>query len=180
MLTIHIEDQELWDEANECFVPLKGRTLQLEHSLVSISKWEAKWHKRFMDSEKSPEEMLDYIRCMTLTQNVPDYVYNYLPSKNIDEIVAYIKNPMTATDFPQKPGGRKATSSSEAISSELIYYWMTVFNIPSEYQKWHINRLLTLIKICEVKSEEPKKMSRSELAKQNTALNAARRNAHKR
>jgi hypothetical protein len=87
---------------------------------------------------------------------------------------------MTATDFPQKPGGRKATSSSEAVSSELIYYWMTVFNIPSEYQKWHINRLLTLIKICEVKSEEPKKMSRSELAKQNTALNAARRNAHKR
>lgn len=133
-----------------------------------------------MDSEKSPEEMLDYIRCMTLTQNVPDYVYNYLPSKNIDEIVAYIKNPMTATDFPKKPGGRKPVSSSEAISSELIYYWMTVFNIPSEYQKWHINRLLTLIKICEVKSEEPKKMSRSELAKQNTALNAARRNAHKR
>ena len=174
MLRIEIPiSPEGWDAEKEEFVESKVQTLQLEHSLVSLSKWESKWCKPFFSTDdKTYEEVLDYIKCMTLTQNVKPEVYNYLTEKNITEITDYINAPMTATTFNEtstKGRGR------DIITSELIYYWMTVFNIPVEFQKWHINRLLTLIRVCEIKNSPGKKMSSKEITSQYAALNAARK-----
>ena len=171
-LTIPIT-QEGWDEKKEEFVKEKTVTLQLEHSLVSLSKWESRWCKPFLSNTGlTNEESLDYIKCMTLTQNVKPEVYNYLTEKNITEITDYINAPMTATTFNEtstKGRGR------DIITSELIYYWMIAFNIPVEFQKWHINRLLTLIRVCEIKNSPGKKMSSKEITSQYAALNAARK-----
>lgn len=163
---------ELWDEKNQMFVTAKEQTLQLEHSLVSLSKWESKWCKAFFNSDKTPEELVDYIKCMTLTQNVPPEVYERLTSENIREINDYIEAPMTATYFSQE---QRAGHSREVITAELIYYWMIALNIPFECQKWHINRLLTLIRVCNIKNQPAKKMSRRDILSRNAQLNAARR-----
>ena len=172
MLQITIPAVEQWDEEKQEFVNTKEQTLQLEHSLISLSKWESKWCKAFLTKEeKTFEETLDYIKCMTLTKNVDPNVYNYLTNKNIEEINSYIEAPMTATYFSQDKSGR---ISREQITAELIYYWMIAFNIPFECQKWHLNRLLTLIKVCDVKNT-PQKRSAKEIMSQNAALNAARR-----
>lgn len=175
MLTITIPPGEIWDEKNETFINVKSPTkIQLEHSLVSISKWEQKWHKPYLvEGEKTIEETIDYIRCMTLTKNVDSNVYLFITPENIKDVKSYIDDPMTATWFNDKDG--KGKINSEQITSELIYYWMTVFNIPSEYQKWHLNRLITLIKICNVKNGKEKKQSRAETIRDYAALNAARR-----
>ena len=166
-------DFRLWDEVNEKFVDSKEHVLQLEHSLVSLSKWESKWCKPFLSKEnKTFEETIDYIRCMTINQNIPDEVYNCLTGENIREINEYISAPMTATRFSNDVMGK---GSREQITSELIYYWMIALNIPFECQKWHINRLLTLIRVCNIKNQPSKKMSRREIMSRNTALNAARR-----
>lgn len=163
---------ERWDSKNECFIPPVEKTLQLEHSLVSLSKWESKWHKPFLSKEeKTNEETIDYIRCMTLTQNVDPDVYNHLSQQNVDDVTNYITDSMTATtinDISQK-------KSNEIITSELMYYWMIAYNIPFECQKWHLNRLITLIKVCGVKNEPPKKMSKGEIMRRNAKLNAERR-----
>ena len=173
MLQITIPAVEQWDEEKQEFVNTKEQTLQLEHSLISLSKWESKWCKAFLTKEeKTFEETLDYIKCMTLTKNVDPNVYNYLTNKNIEEINSYIEAPMTATYFSQDKSGR---ISREQVTAELIYYWMIAFNIPFECQKWHLNRLLTLIKVCNVKNTPPKKRSAKEIMSQNAALNAARR-----
>ena len=173
MLHIIIPAQEYYDERTETFVNTKEITLTLEHSLVSVSKWESKWCKPFLSKDaKTPEETLDYIKCMTLTQNVPPETYNYLTNENISEIKRYIEDPHTATFINEGPGGPK---SHEVITSELIYYWMTALNIPWESQKWHLNRLLMLIRVCNVKNQPKKKMSQRELMSRNAALNAARR-----
>lgn len=173
MLQITVPADELWDEAKGEFVPVKEQTLQLEHSLISLSKWESKWCKSFFSKkEKTYEETIDYIKCMTLTQNVKPNVYLNLSRENIDEINKYIEAPMTATVFSEDPMRK---SSRETITSELIYYWMIALNIPFECQKWHLNRLLTLIRVCEIKNTPPKKMSRREIMSRNAALNAARR-----
>ena len=173
MLKITIPAVELWDERKQEFAQSKEQTLQLEHSLVSLSKWESKWNKPFLSEEqKTPEETTDYIRCMTLTQNVDPSVYNYLTVENIDQVNEYIGKPMTATRFFNDKNGGK---NKEKITAELIYYWMIALNIPFECQKWHLNRLLALIQMCEVKSKPPKKRSRRELLQRNAALNAARR-----
>ena len=151
---------------------VKGQTLRLEHSLVSLSKWESKWCKPFLSKdEKTVEETLDYIKCMTLDQNVDSNVYFCLTEENIKQINDYISAPMTATTFSNNKKG----ASREQITSELVYYWMIALNIPFECQKWHLNRLLTLIRVCEIKSQPPKKMSRSELASRNAALNEERK-----
>lgn len=164
---------EVWDETRGEFLSVKEQTLQLEHSLVSLSKWESKWCKPFFSrQEKTFEETLDYIKCMTLTQNVKEETYACLTQQNIDEINTYIAAPMTATTFHNDNGGK---NNREQITSELIYYWMISLNIPVEFQKWHINRLLTLIRVCNVKNQPPKKMSRNETASRYAALNAARR-----
>lgn len=174
MLQITIPDEEFWDEAKEEFVYVKGQTLQLEHSLISISKWEAKWHKSFLSSKQpiTQEETVDYIRCMTITKNVDLSVYERLSTANYKEINDYMAETMTATFFREDKSQRP---SREPVTAELIYYWMISLGIPMECQKWHLNRLLTLIQVCNVKNAPPKKRSKKEILSQNAALNAARR-----
>jgi hypothetical protein len=173
MLRITIPAVEQWDEEKQEFITTKEQTLSLEHSLVSLSKWESKWCKAFLTKqEKTFEETLDYIKCMTLTQNVDPEVYKYLTNGNIDEVNRYIEAPMTATYFSEDKNGK---TSREQITAEIIYYWMISLNIPFECQKWHLNRLLTLIKVCNIKNTPPKKRSKREIMSRNAALNAARR-----
>lgn len=185
MLKITIPDQpeeQLWDEANEQFIykkGVKGCELSLEHSLLSVSKWESIWCKPFLsDKEKSVEEMLSYVECMTVTpSNVDSEVYKRIPQSEFEKVNNYINNPSTATTFTGPKG--KGSRSSEVVTSELIYYWMTACNIPFECQKWHLNRLLTLIRVCEVKNDPKaqKKLSANEIRKNNDKLNEARRKA---
>lgn len=173
MLQVHINGADGWDEKNEQFVSMPSTTIVLEHSLISISKWESKWHIPFLGkAQKTPEQILDYIKCMTITPNVKDEVYNQLTKKDIDNITAYINDPMTATTVTTH-GGKK--SSREIVTSELIYYWMVALEIPFECQKWHLNRLMMLIQVCSAKNQPDKKMGKRGTAQQNAALNAARR-----
>ena len=174
MLQIEVPlTREGWDEEKQEFIPPKKQVLNLEHSLVSLSKWESRWCKSFIsNNNKTEEETLDYIKCMTLTQNVNPEVYEHLTNENIKQINDYIGAPMTATYFSEDKRGK---SNREIITSELIYYWMIAANIPFECQKWHLNRLLTLIRVCGIKNEPPKKRSKREIMSRNAALNAARR-----
>ena len=177
MLQITIPSAELWNEQKQEFVYTKEQTLQLEHSLVSLSKWESKWNKPFLSINKKDaktwEETLDYIKCMTITQNVKPEVYLFLTAENIKAINDYIDAPMTATTFREDPNKH----GREIVTAEIIYYWMIALNIPFECQKWHLNKLLTLIKVCNIKNSPSKKMSRKELLSRNRSLNAARRKA---
>lgn len=174
MLTITIPATEKFDEVRDEFVYSKEQTLQLEHSLLSISKWESKWCKPFLNTrqDKTFEETIDYIKCMTLNKNVSDDVYGCLTQENIKAINEYIGAPMTATTFHDDNHIKR---NSEQITSELVYYWMIALNIPFECQKWHINRLLTLVQVCNIKNQPPKKMGKREIMSRNAALNAARR-----
>lgn len=172
MLRITVPETELYDSDRNLFITVKEQTLQLEHSLLSISKWESKWHKAFLGKkEKTREELIDYIRCMTLTQNVDPQIYTCLTQSNINEITEYISSPMTATAFCDD----KKQAGKDTMTSELIYYWMITFGIPFGCEKWHLNRLLTLIHVCSVKNTPPKKMSQSEILARNKAINAANR-----
>lgn len=173
MLHITIPATEQWDEARNEFICTNEQTLQLEHSLVSLSKWESKWCKPFLTKEaKTEEETRDYIRCMTINQDVDPNVYYNLTNANIAAINNYISAPMTATTFSKEQGGK---ANREIVTSELIYYWMVALQIPPEYQYWHLNRLMTLIRVCEIKNAPPKKMGRRELMSRNAKINAARR-----
>jgi hypothetical protein len=174
MLTLDLViNPEGWDEIGEQFVPAQTVRLEFEHSLVSLSRWESKWCKPFMtDKEKTFEETLDYIKCMTLTPNVPDEIYGYLSKDDYETIQKYIYAPMTATTF-SKSGNNKR--SNEVITSELIYYWMIALTIPSEYQYWHLNRLMTLIRVCNVKNQPPKKQKPGDTMAKWHSINEARR-----
>lgn len=173
MLTITVPAGEIYDDATSQFIYVKAHTLKLEHSLVSLSKWESKWCKPFISTtNKTDEETIDYIKCMTITQNVDPNVYRFLSADNLKEIDEYINAPMTATFFSEEKGGKR---SREIITSELIYYWMITLQIPPEYQKWHLNRLLTLIHVCTIKNAPAKKRSKTEIAKDYAALNEERR-----
>ena len=174
MFTVVIPASELWDERKQEFNYTKKQTLQLEHSLVSVSKWEEKWNKVFLSKvDKTYEETIDYVRCMTITQNVPPETYNHIPAKVFDEISAYMNQPMTALHFPTNK--RIGPGSREEVTSEIIYYWMIALGIPTEYRKWHLNKLLALIQVCSIKNQPEKKMSAKELMSRNTALNEVRR-----
>ena len=179
MFQLIVPANESYDEANNTFIEFKGQKIQVEHSLVSISKWEAIWLKPFLGKEpQTKDETIDYIRCMTITQNVKPDVYINITEENIKEIGAYIKHPMSATWFNkdiESGTGAGTSSSKETITSELIYYWMITYVIPIECQKWHLNRLLTLIRVCDKKNSKPKKKSTSEIMSRNRALNAERR-----
>ncbi len=181
MLEVVIPGQECFNEETNEFIEIKQTTLRLEHSLVSLTKWESRWHKPFLgktkaDSQKTAEETIDYIKCMTVTQNVDPMVYNFIPQSVINEISRYIDDPMTATWFSDD---QKGGAKDEVITSEILYYQMITLGIPFECQKWHLNRLLTLIRVCALKNAPAKKMTQKELAKRNSALNAARRKAMK-
>lgn len=173
MLHINVPGREFFNEKSQEFITIPGASLALEHSLVSISKWESKWHKPFLDTtEKTQEEVLDYIKCMTLTQNVNPDIYSILTTDNMSDINDYINDSMTATTFTET----KTTShKKEVVTSELVYYWMIALQIPFECQKWHINRLLTLIHVCNIKNQPPKKMSKNDILSRNKSLNAARK-----
>lgn len=174
MLQINVAiSPEGWDEVREEFVEAAAQTLQLEHSLVSLAAWESKWCKPFLSKfEKTEEEIFDYIKCMTLTQNVDPEIYNRLSDMNISQIKQYIDAPMTATTFSEDGRGK---NNREVVTAEIIYHWMIALNIPFECQYWHLNRLLTLIRVCNIKNQPPKKRSKKEIMSRNAALNAARR-----
>ena len=172
MLEIIIPGLELYNEETNEFTCYDDVKLELEHSLVSISKWESKWCKPFLDGkDKTLDEIVDYVRCMTISDNIDSDVYDRLTEENLLVINEYIGRPMTATTF----NNDKKSTGREIITSEIIYYWMVSFNIPFECQYWHLNRLLTLIKVCNVKNNPPKKMSQKEILARNKALNDARK-----
>ena len=173
MLTITVLGTQMFDEASQEFVTQGDVVLELEHSLVSLSKWESIYEKPFLGGEtKSVEEIVGYVKAMTLNLGVPDETFHKLSPSNVDQINAYIDAKMTATWFSDAPGNIR---SREVITSELIYYWMTVYHIPFECERWHLNRLFTLIRICNLKQDKPKKMSRSDIAARNRELNAQRK-----
>ena len=172
MLILQVAGVESFDDDTQEFIAQGGTILELEHSLVSLSKWESIHEKPFLGKEsKTSEEILSYIKCMTLNK-VPREIFLKLNEENIQEIGDYIEAKMTATWFNEQPG---EPPSREVITSELVYYWMTMFNIPFECEHWHLNRLFTLIRICNVKQAPPKKMSRAEIAQRNRELNAQRK-----
>lgn len=174
MLQITVNPREYYDENAEVFINIPGQTLELEHSLFAISKWETKWGKAFLGKqEKTNEEMFDYIRCMTLTPNVNPMVYSALTQKDMLKIKDYIEARMSATYLSQR---QDSDICRDTVTSELIYYWMVALQIPFECQYWHLNRLLTLIQICNIKNNPSKnKMSRNDILRRNHELNAQRR-----
>jgi len=173
MLTIVVPGIELFDDTNQEFTTQGDVVLELEHSLVSLSKWESKFEKPFLNnSEKTIDEVVEYIKCMTLTPEVPEEIFRRLSEENVKAINRYIDAKMTATWFREVP---RPSTSREVITSEVIYYWMVAFNIPFECERWHLNRLFTLIRVCNIKQAKPEKMSRSQIAAQNRELNAQRR-----
>lgn len=184
MLEIDVAESEAWDNDREEFVLIPGGHLSLEHSLISLSKWESKHEKPFLvdDPPKTSAELLDYIRCMTVNKGVKPETYLGLTQSDYEKINKYISAPMTATTFNDNRKQKGKTVSygrrrQHIVTSEELYYDMIAFQIPFECEKWHINRLLTLIRICSIKSE-PDKMKGKDLAKHNRSLNAARRAQH--
>lgn len=174
MLRLTIKDTTLFNERTNEFIEVPEQIIEMEHSLISISKWESKWKKAYLSSRKKTyEELIDYMKCMTITKNVREEVYKCLTNSQIEEINNYISDPMTASCFMMD--GDSSTISKDVVTSELIYYWMISFNIPFECQKWHLNKLLALIKMCEVKSPYRKKRTNKEIMKRNADLNEKRR-----
>lgn len=172
MLTIVIPESELFDQENNEFITIKEQNLVMEHSLVSVAKWESKWKKSFLHSkDKTWEENIDYYRCMTITKNVNPIVYRNITPVVAKKIQAYIDDSMTATTFNQK----ESADRREIITAEIIYYWMVSYNIPFECQKWHLNRLLALINVCGIKASPEKKMSQQAIYAQNKELNEIRK-----
>lgn len=177
MLTVTIPAvNDGWDPVNEEFIQTKETTLQMEHSLLSISKWEGIWREPFMSfNEKHPmtyEQSLSYYKCMTITKNVPDVVFRAIPPEVVKQITAYINDTPTATTITHHG---KQSKKQEIITAELIYFWMVSYQVPFECQKWHLNRLLTLLEVCSIKNNPDDKMSKKEALAHQKALNNARR-----
>lgn len=180
MLEIIIPSQhyEFFDEIKEEFVKvdIEETRMQLEHSLISLKKWEQTWHKPFLgNTDKTYEELSDYIRCMTLNHGVDSEVYHWIPKDIMEKVIEYIKDPMTATWFKEDFSSIAQKNSREVVTAEIIYYWMISLNIPVEFQKWHLNQLLTLIKVVNIKNEKPKKVDKKAAARERAALNKMRR-----
>lgn len=180
--TIHIQPKEFYDEEHNRFINVKETTLVLEHSLISVSKWEAHFKKPFLveGALNSVEAIVYYLKCMTISpQNVDDMAYYSIDEDTMKDVVAYINDPMTATWFGEDRNPKNKKKKKEVLTSEVIYWQMTALQIPWECQKWHFNRLLTLIRVCGAKNEEQygdkPKMSKADLLKRNAALNAQRR-----
>lgn len=172
MLRILVPGAELYNEITEQFEDSDEFILELEHSLASLSKWESKFEKPFLGKDpKTSEELLEYIKCMTITPEVPVEVYFRLSQENVEAVNTYLNAKMTATWFSES----KQPPSREIVTAELIYFWMINLNIPFECENWHLNRLFTLIRVCSQKNQPAKKMSRSEIAARHRELNAQRR-----
>lgn len=177
MLKFTVPATEDYDEVNKEFIYTEEVTLELEHSLVSLSKWESIWEKPFLgDDEKTTEETLSYIYCMTLSDNVTPEIIQRLTNDQMKQINNYIESKMSATWFNEKTSSSRA---KEIITAEIIYYWMIALNIPLEWETRHLNRLFTLIKVCNQKNAPEKKMGKAEMLSQRQALNAKRKAAHK-
>lgn len=173
MLEIEVSATELWDPVAERFYSVKPVTLVLEHSLVSVSKWEAKWHKSFfLEDGMSNEEILDYIRCMTVNRTVDPLVYRCITNEHLEKVREYIDDSHTATWFSESKDER---SKKRIFTTELLYFYMFSYGIPIDCEKWHLNRLLTLLRVCYEETKPKKKMSKSELANHHRAINKARR-----
>lgn len=171
MLEIEIPDNnDLWDPVKREFLNVKGQILRLEHSLISISKWEEKWKIPYLHSQKTGKQIIDYVRCMTINQVNDKNIYLSMSIDHMKQIADYIEDPATATTI--KRFNKKGGHSDTIVTSELIYYWMVAYNIPHQYEKWRLNRLLTLIEICEIKNQPPKKMSKADLYARQRAINA--------
>ena len=171
MLQLTVPAARYFDERTEEFVEYPSVSLKLEHSLISISKWESKWHKSFLNSESyTREEFLDYVRCMSLDPNTTYSSIVRIGNRELAIIKKYINEPMTATTFHN----RKKSSTRATVTAEIIYYWMINFDIPFECEKWHINRLLTLIEVCSIK-QNPTKMSKQDAAMMRAMANESRR-----
>ena len=174
MLSINIKSRELFDERTSEFITVKGGTLKLEHSLVSISKWESEWKIPFLSKKpKAKEQIDDYIRCMSVNGDPDPILIASISSKDKNRIIDYIDEKQTATWFTNLDD--KRNTQSDIITSERIYYWMIAYQIPHEYEKWHLSRLLTLIEICNRENTPPKKMSQAEIIARNKVLNAERK-----
>ena len=172
MLSVTIPSEEFFNERTGEFVMVDGKTIQMEHSLISVSKWEAKWKTPFFtDKQKTIPQIVDYYRCMTVTPNVNPMIFRMIRGENEKKIWDYINDSQTATTI-KRSGAKKG---HEILTSELIYYYMTALNIPFECEKWHMSRLLTLIEVASIKSQPSKKMGKKDIYNQNRALNAARR-----
>lgn len=174
MLTIQVPTVEGFDQRSQTFINLPGCTLVMEHSLVSLSKWESKFCKPFLSKEdKTPDEALAYIEAMTLTENYPAGIFEQLSKENFDSINEYVNRKMTATKFFDE--GKKVLNR-ETVTADLIYYWMLALQIPIETENWHLNRLLTLIQVCNLKNQPPKKSknTRDSMAERR-ALNESRK-----
>ena len=175
MLEIVVPESEYYDEARQQFITYPAQRLKLEHSLLSVSKWESKWEKPFLgDATKTDEETRDYISCMCINSGVSPEVFSRIPPSVLNDISTYVGAKMSATWFAEE---KKSSASREVITSELVYYWMVALAIPFECEKWHFNRLLTLIRVCHAKNAPSKKMSTQELLARNRSLNKARREA---
>ncbi len=176
MLEIVVPEASLFDNSTSEFINIKEQKLQLEHSLISIAKWESKWKKPYLENkQQTMEEFQDYVKCMTITQKVDPNVYRCITADNYRAIVDYMEDSMTATWFPNRDNGKRP-GKKEVLTAEVIYYLMSSYGIPYEpCQKWHFNRLMTLIRVCEAKETPPKKMGRREALAQQQALNAMRR-----
>ena len=163
---------ELWDEGKQEFVYLPGQTLELEHSLAALSKWESKMGKPFLTKDaKTYEESLEYLKCMMLTPGVTEDTYEYLMGHKLKVIDDYINSSMTATILPPNRGRK---GRPEIITAEVIYYWMIAMQIPDKYEYWHLNKLITLIGVCNAKNSPTKKRSSDEILRDQMALNEER------
>lgn len=190
MFEITIPGEELWDARRAEFTSTKAVTLRLEYSLVSLSKWESKWHIPFFDDsmEKTPEQMQDFVRCMTVTQGVDPTVYARLTVENLNAIYRYMEDPMTATWFAgegrpseknqngtaKRRARRRPPGTGKVLTSEVLYSRMFQAGVPIECERWHLNRLMTLIRVCQEEQAPPRKMSRKDALRQRRELNAAR------
>lgn len=176
MLELTVTLKEGYDESIGEFVELSGAVLQLEHSLVSLSKWESKWEKSFLDSktEKTEEMLLDYIRCMILNEYEEETLQK-LTREQVTQINEYINAKRTATWFNERPTDGRRAPRAKVITSDLIYYWMVAMTIPFECQTWHLNRLITLIRITEAENKPKERMGRKESMAQHRATNQRRR-----
>lgn len=175
MLELQVKATEFYDEEAGEFVTISAQILRLEHSLYSVAKWESKWKKAFLGGRKSdkktPEEMLDYVRCMSLDENVNPLVFLCLTQDDMNKIDEYINDSMTATTINNK----NEKPSREIVTAEIMYYWLVAAQIPFECQYWHLNRLMTLVQVVNIKNQPPKKMSKKDLYNRHRSVNAARR-----